>query len=106
MTCHGRRVVDLWAGEGIDGSSPTGLFSITRDAAHLVLALLEHRAGPVGIPDGGFSTEELADDRLMAARPTGQKPLWDPESGYGYHGLVIGALTGEVVRRATGKSIQ
>lgn len=136
---QGRRVVDLWAGEGTDGDSLTSLFSISKGAAHLVVALLvqdgvldldrevaaywpefgaegkdrltlrgllEHRAGLVGIADGGFSTRELADDRLMAARLAGQKPLWDPESGYGYHGLVIGALTGEVVRRVTGKSIQ
>ncbi|POX47452.1 serine hydrolase domain-containing protein [Streptomyces sp. Ru72] len=134
---NGRQVVDLWAGEGVEGSSLTTLFSISKGAAHLVVALLvqdgvldldrtvasywpefaaegkdrltlrellEHKAGVVGV-DGGFSAEELADDRLIATRLAGQKPLWEPGTAYGYHGWVIGALTGEVVRRVTGRSI-
>jgi CubicO group peptidase (beta-lactamase class C family) len=60
----------------------------------------------VGVADGGFTTGEPADDRLIAARLAGQKPLWEPGAAYGYHGLVIGALTGEVVRRVTRRSIQ
>jgi CubicO group peptidase (beta-lactamase class C family) len=134
----GRQVVDLWAGEGISGSSMTSLYSISKGAAHLVVALLvqegvldldrevaaywpefaaegkerltlrellQHRSGVVGV-EGGFTTEELADDRLIAARLAGQKPFWEPGTAYGYHGFVIGALTGEVVRRATGRSLQ
>ncbi|MFJ5530517.1 serine hydrolase domain-containing protein [Streptomyces sp. NPDC093261] len=135
---HGRRVVDLWAGEGLDGSSLTTLYSITKGAAHLVVALLvqdgvldldrevaaywpefgaegkgrltlrellAHKAGVVGA-EGGFTLAELADDRLVAARLAGSKPLWEPGTAYGYHALVIGALTGEVVRRVTGRSLQ
>lgn len=134
----GRQVVDLWAGEDVTGSSLTSLYSITKGAAHLVVALLvqegvldldrevaaywpefaaegkerltlrellQHRSGVVGV-DGGFTTEELADDRLSAARLAGQKPLWEPGAAYGYHAFVIGALTGEVVRRVTGRSVQ
>ncbi len=56
--------------------------------------------------DGGFTTEELADDRLIARRLAGQRPYWKPESAYSYHALVIGALLGEVVRRATSRSLQ
>lgn len=67
--------------------------------------VLEHRAGLIGV-DGGFSTEELADDRRLAARLARQKPYWEPGSAYGYHAFVIAALTGEVVRRRTGRSIQ
>lgn len=135
---HGRRVVDLWAGEGVDGSSLTSVYSLTKGAAHLVVALLvqdgvldldrevaahwpefaaegkgaltlrqlmSHQAGLVGV-DGGFSIDELADDRAMAARLAGQKPWWEPGTAYGYHAFVIGALTGEVVRRATGRSVR
>ncbi|MFI9341098.1 serine hydrolase domain-containing protein [Streptomyces sp. NPDC052773] len=135
---HGRRVVDLWGGEGIDGDSLTTLFSIAKGAAHLVVALLvqegtldldrevaaywpefaaegkdrltlrellEHRAGVVGDPERAFTVEELADDRVIAARLAGLKPLWEPGTAYGYHAFVIGALTGEVVRRATGRSL-
>jgi CubicO group peptidase (beta-lactamase class C family) len=134
----GRQVVDLWAGESVTGSSLTSLYSITKGAAHLVVALLvqdgvldldrevaaywpefaaegkerltlrellQHRSGVVGV-DGGFTTEELADDRLSAARLAGHKPLWEPGAAYGYHAFVIGALTGEVVRRVTGRSVQ
>ncbi|MEU1629451.1 serine hydrolase domain-containing protein [Streptomyces sp. NPDC020096] len=35
----GRLVVDLWAGD-VDGNSLTGVFSVTKGAAHLVVALL------------------------------------------------------------------
>ncbi|MEV5572734.1 serine hydrolase domain-containing protein [Spirillospora sp. NPDC052269] len=67
--------------------------------------LLGHRSGVIGV-DGGFTSEELADDRLLAARLAGQRPFWEPGTAYGYHAFVIGALTGEVVRRATGLTIQ
>ncbi|MFJ8441118.1 serine hydrolase domain-containing protein [Kitasatospora griseola] len=67
--------------------------------------LLAHRSGVPGA-DGGFTDEELADDRVIAARLAGQRPFWEPGSAYGYHAFVIGALTGEVVRRVTGRSIQ
>ncbi|OIJ84922.1 EstA family serine hydrolase [Streptomyces sp. MUSC 14] len=136
---HGRRVVDLWGGDGIDGDSLTNLYSIAKGAAHLVVALLvqegvldldvevaaywpefgargkdrltlgellEHRAGLVGDAERPFTIEELADDRITAARLAGRRPLWAPGTAWGYHAFVIGALTGEVVRRVTGRSIQ
>lgn len=135
---HGRRVVDLWTGEGNDADSLHAVFSSTKGAAHLVVALLvqdgtleldrkvtyywpefaaegkgaltlrdlvTHRAGLVGL-DAGFSREELADDRAIAERLADQRPFWRPGTAFGYHALVIGALTGEVVRRATGRTIQ
>jgi CubicO group peptidase (beta-lactamase class C family) len=134
---RGKLVADLWAGD-MTADALTGLYSITKGAAHLVVALLvqdgvleldrrvssywpefrgggketltlrdllAHRAGLIGV-DGGFSLAELADDRLLAARLAGQRPFWQPGSGYGYHAFVVGALTGEVVRRVTGSSIQ
>jgi CubicO group peptidase (beta-lactamase class C family) len=134
----GERVVDLWTGPEITAESLTGVFSSTKGAAHLVVALLvqdgvldldqrvshywpefaaegkggitlrdllAHRAGVVGAEDG-FVAEELADDRIIAERLAPQKPYWRPGTGFGYHALVIGALTGEVVRRVTGRSIQ
>ncbi|WP_314253623.1 serine hydrolase domain-containing protein [Streptomyces kutzneri] len=135
---RGRRVVDLWAGEDTDGDTVSGVFSITKGAAHLVVALLvqdgvldlerlvssywpeftgdgkerltlrqllAHRSGLIGA-DEGFDYDEIADDALIAARLAAQKPFWEPGEAYGYHAFVIGALTGEVVRRATGRSIQ
>jgi len=135
---HGRKVVDLWAGDGNDAESLYGVFSSTKGAAHLVVALLvqdgtleldrkvtyywpefgtegkaaltlrdlvTHRAGLVGL-DTGFSEDELADDRAIAERLADQRPFWRPGTAFGYHALVIGALTGEVVRRATGHTLQ
>ncbi|GAA4910642.1 CubicO group peptidase (beta-lactamase class C family) [Stackebrandtia albiflava] len=134
---RGALVVDLAAG-ALRGDSLTGVFSIGKGAAHLVVALLvqdgvlaldrrvtdhwpefaahgkaeltlrqllEHRAGLIGVT-GGFSMDELADDRVIAERLARQRPFWRPGTGYGYHAFTIGALTGEVVRRATGRSIQ
>ena len=43
---------------------------------------------------------------MIAARLAAQRPFWEPGSAYGYHAYVIGALTGEVIRRVTGRSIQ
>ncbi|HEY4460802.1 MAG TPA: serine hydrolase domain-containing protein [Pseudonocardiaceae bacterium] len=67
--------------------------------------LLAHRAGLVGADDG-FTLDELADDQTVAQRLGAQRPYWRPGSAFGYHALVIAALTGEVVRRAAGSSIQ
>ncbi|MER5967174.1 serine hydrolase domain-containing protein [Streptomyces sp. NPDC002057] len=135
---HGRLVVDLWGGDGVDGDSLLGLYSSSKGAMALVAALLvqdgvldldrevaswwpefaaegkerltlrqllSHRSGVIGA-DGGLSPEELADDRAIAARLAGQRPFWEPDTGHGYHGLVIGALVGEVVLRATGRTIR
>ncbi|WP_405545454.1 beta-lactamase family protein [Streptomyces phaeochromogenes] len=135
---RGRRVVDLWTGADTDGDTLFGVFSSTKGAAHLVVALLvqdgtleldrevahywpefaaegkgtvtlrellAHRAGVVGA-DAGFTVEEMADDRVVAERLATQRPFWRPGSAFGYHALVIGALTGEVVRRATGRTLQ
>jgi CubicO group peptidase (beta-lactamase class C family) len=134
----GRRVVDLCTGPEITPDSLTGVFSSTKGAAHLVVALLvqdgvldvdqrvshywpefaaegkseitlrdllAHRAGVVGA-DVGFAPEEIADDQVIAERLAGQRPFWRPGTAFGYHAFVIGALTGEVVRRVTGRTIQ
>lgn len=135
---HGRRVVDLWAGPDTDGGTLYGVYSSTKGAAHLVVALLvqdgvldldrevahywpefaaggkgavtlrellAHRAGVVGA-DAGFSPEELADDRAVAARLAAQRPFWRPGGAFGYHALSVGALAGEVVLRATGRRLR
>ncbi|PAZ12184.1 EstA family serine hydrolase [Streptomyces sp. SA15] len=135
---HGRKVVDLWVGDGVTADSLYGVFSSTKGAAHLVAALLvqdgtleldrkvtyywpefgaegkgaltlrdllTHRAGLIGI-DAGFTRDELADDRAVAERLADQRPFWRPGTAFGYHALTLGALTGEVVRRATGHTLQ
>ncbi|MFE0462216.1 serine hydrolase domain-containing protein [Kitasatospora sp. NPDC058965] len=132
------QVVDLWVGPEMAGDTLTGVFSVTKGATALVVALLlqdgvldldqrvahywpefaaagkqditlrtlfSHQAGLVGV-EGGLRVEEVADDRVIAARLAAQAPYWRPGAAHGYHALVIGALANEVVRRATGRSVQ
>ncbi|MEU2395848.1 serine hydrolase domain-containing protein [Streptomyces sp. NPDC007369] len=134
----GRRVVDLWAGEDTGPDTLTGVYSISKGAAHLVVALLvqdglldlerpvsaywpeftghgkerltvrqlvSHRSGLINTEEG-FDYDEIADDALIAARLAHARPYWEPGTAYGYHAFVIGALTGELVRRVTGRSLQ
>ncbi|MFK4064436.1 serine hydrolase domain-containing protein [Streptomyces sp. NPDC029674] len=135
---RGRTVVDLWVGPDVTGESLYGVYSSTKGAAHLVVALLvqdgvleldrpvaaywpefaaegkgavtlrellAHRVGVVGA-SAGFSPEELADDRAVAARLAAQRPFWRPGTAFGYHAFSIGALAGEVVFRATGRTLK
>jgi len=71
----------------------------------LLRQLLAHQAGLVGTPDG-FTLDELSDDRHVARVLASRMPWWRPGAASGYHALVVGALTGEVVRRATGRTVQ
>ncbi|MCC9145933.1 MULTISPECIES: serine hydrolase domain-containing protein [unclassified Arthrobacter] len=63
---------------------------------------LAHRAGvsalrtPVGLA-------EALDWQTMTGLLAEQEPLWEPGSGYGYHALTHGWLSGEIVRRVTGQ---
>ncbi|MCJ1677868.1 beta-lactamase family protein [Streptomyces sp. APSN-46.1] len=69
---HGRPVVDLWAGEDTDGDTLSGVYSITKGAAHLVVALL--------VQDGVL---EL--DRPVSA-------YWPEFTGYGKERLTVRQL--------------
>ncbi|QMU71611.1 serine hydrolase domain-containing protein [Streptacidiphilus sp. P02-A3a] len=80
-------------------------FAVEGKGDVLLRELLAHRAGLVGA-DTGFTIEELADDRNVAERLGAQRPYWRPGTAFGYHALVMGALSGEVVRRATGRGVQ
>ncbi|MFH8485905.1 serine hydrolase domain-containing protein [Streptomyces longisporoflavus] len=135
---RGQQVVDLWVGPDTGPDTLFGVYSSTKGAAYLVVALLvqdgaldldrevayywpefaaegkgdvtlrellSHRAGIVGA-DSGFTPDEVADDRAVAARLAGQRPYWRPGTAFGYHALSIGALAGEVVFRATGQTLQ
>ncbi|MFF9194709.1 serine hydrolase domain-containing protein [Streptomyces sp. NPDC014779] len=80
-------------------------FAAEGKGAVTVRELLAHRAGAIGAT-GGFSLAELADDRVVAARVAAHAPYWTPGTGHGYHALTFGALVGEVVLRATGRTVQ
>jgi CubicO group peptidase (beta-lactamase class C family) len=69
-----------------------------------VADLLAHRAG-LAWTDGPMSVDEmLAWDPVIEALQQ-QTPSWAPGTAHGYHATTYGWLVGEVIRRATGRSI-
>ncbi|MGK5551081.1 serine hydrolase domain-containing protein [Actinomadura kijaniata] len=66
-----------------------------------VRTLAGHRAGLLNV-DGGFTSEELIGHTRLAERLAAQAPMWEPGTRHGYHGLTIGTLVDELVRRVTG----
>jgi CubicO group peptidase (beta-lactamase class C family) len=74
-----------------------------------VAQVLSHSAGLISVPGyedlikpdgaGWDQTDEIV-RRLAAAVPE-----WPPGTAFGYHGITIGWLTGELVRRVSGKSL-
>jgi CubicO group peptidase (beta-lactamase class C family) len=80
-------------------------FGVAGKGEILLRQLLSHQAGLVGA-NAGFTIEELANERVVAERLGAQRPFWRPGTASGYHALVIAALSGEVVRRVTGQTVQ
>ncbi|NKQ24744.1 serine hydrolase domain-containing protein [Streptomyces galbus] len=64
--------------------------------------LLAHRAG-VPVLDRPLPPAEAADPDLAAAAVAAQAPVWEPGTAHGYHAHTFGWLTGELVRRVTGR---
>jgi CubicO group peptidase (beta-lactamase class C family) len=65
---------------------------------------LGHQSGLAALteplPEGAFLDWDTIVDALAR-----QEPLWAPGTRHGYHGLTFGHLIGEVVRRATDRSL-
>ena len=62
-----------------------------------------HRAGLLA-PTDDLSVDDITDWAGMTARIAAQAPIFPPDSGYAYHSITHGWLTGELVRRITGVS--
>lgn len=89
-----RRVSDYWPDFGSFGKE-----------AVLVREMLSHQAGlPEAIPT--LTDQEVADAETGAARLVDQVPWWRPGAAFGYHGVTIGVLASELVRRITGSTLQ
>jgi len=69
-----------------------------------VRQLLNHRAGLPAVSDL-LPLEAVYQWDAMAQALAAQEPWWQPGSRHGYHALTFGWLVGEVVRRASGKSL-
>ena len=65
---------------------------------------LSHQAGIPGV-EPQLSHEELLDHDTVAARLAAQVPHWRPGKAHGYHGLTIGTIMDELVRRTQGVPI-
>ncbi|MFD4608087.1 serine hydrolase domain-containing protein [Streptomyces sp. NPDC058440] len=70
----------------------------------LVRDLLAHRAG-VPVLDRPLTPEQAADPVLGAEAVAAQAPAWEPGTDHGYHAQTYSWLTGELVRRVTGRTI-
>ena len=70
----------------------------------LVRHVLAHRAGVPAL-DRPLTPSEALDPDLAAAVVAAQAPFWEPGEAHGYHAHTYGWLTGELVRRATGRSL-
>ncbi|MEV5733580.1 serine hydrolase domain-containing protein [Streptomyces sp. NPDC052292] len=70
----------------------------------LVRHLLAHRAG-VPVLDRPLTPGEAADPELGAAAVAAQAPVWEPGTDHGYHAQTYSWLTGELIRRITGRPV-
>ncbi|MFE1859446.1 serine hydrolase domain-containing protein [Streptomyces anandii] len=92
----------------LDLDAPVGTYWPEYKAAGkehtLVRHLLAHRAG-VPVLDRPLTPEQAADPVLGAEAVAAQAPAWEPGTDHGYHAQTYSWLTGELVRRVTGRPI-
>ena len=65
---------------------------------------ISHQAGLSTLREP-LTEENLYDHDDMAARMAAAEPLWEPGTRSGYHALTYAFITGELVKRITGKTI-
>ncbi|MYW48211.1 serine hydrolase domain-containing protein [Streptomyces sp. SID161] len=66
--------------------------------------LLAHRAGVPAL-DRPLTPAEAADPGIGAAAVAAQAPAWEPGTDHGYHAQTYSWLTGELLRRITGRPV-
>jgi len=66
--------------------------------------LLSHRAGLPAVSEL-LPAGSLYKWDVMTAALAKQEPWWEPGTKHGYHALTFGWLVGEVIRRASGRSV-
>lgn len=86
-------VADVWPEFGANGKAGVTLAQA-----------LSHQAGLPGFVDP-IDPALWLDPPALAAALAPLAPMWSPGSQSGYHPLTWGYLAGEIVRRATGKSL-
>jgi CubicO group peptidase (beta-lactamase class C family) len=79
-------------------------FAAAGKEAVTVRHLLSHRAGLPTV-DKPLTPEEAYAWEPAVEALAAQAPLWEPGTRHGYHAVTYGWLVGEVIRRATGRSV-
>lgn len=79
-------------------------FAQNGKAGVLVRHVMAHSAGLPGW-DPPIAPRDLADWEKVTSALAAQAPLWEPGTRSAYHAITQGFLEGEIVRRATGRSI-
>ena len=69
-----------------------------------VASVLSHRSGVIA-PRSRMHWSQTADWGLVCERLAAAEPWWEPGTAQGYHMVSFGFILGEVVRRATGRTI-
>lgn len=69
-----------------------------------VADVLGHRSGVIG-PRDRMHWSEVGDWDRVCARLAASEPWWAPGTAQGYHMVSFGFILGEVVRRATGRTL-
>jgi len=87
------RAADVWPEFGSHGKDKVTL-------RHVLL----HTAGVPGLPPD-TTADDLCDWDRMCAVLAAQRPWWEPGTRFGYHAKTFGFLLGEIIRRATGRTI-
>ena len=139
LTVHlgAERVVDLTVGSTLPADSLLPVYSSSKGATAVVVALLvergqldldaavssywpefaqagkgavsvrqllSHQAGLPGV-DGGYTWDDLLAHAPLADKLAAQRPFWQPGQAFLYHGLTIGTLADELVRRIDGRTV-
>jgi CubicO group peptidase (beta-lactamase class C family) len=90
---YDQRVADVWPEFGAHGKDVVTLADV-----------LVHAAGVPGLwPE--ITPGDLADEQRVCSFIAEQQPWWPPGTMTGYHALTFGFIVGELVRRATGRTL-
>ena len=66
--------------------------------------LLGHKAG-LPVVDRIFTADDVFAWDPICEALAAQRPIWEPGTAHGYHGQTYGYLVGEVIRRASGRTV-
>jgi CubicO group peptidase (beta-lactamase class C family) len=78
-------------------------FAAASKGSVTVRQAVSHQAG-LSAPPNDWTLQDILNWNAATQMLADQAPLWEPGTGYAYHALTHGWLTGELVRRITGLS--